>query len=76
MAFFEKKVEYIMPLPSPRGREDKDSFISKCMGDHAMNEEFPDRKQRAAVCYSKWKKAKGGFEIDFTEQIKDRKYRL
>ena len=59
-----------MPLPSPKGKQDKKTFMSNCMGDGAMKKEFPDQKQRSAVCYSKWRKAKGTTEIDFTEQIK------
>ena len=58
-----------MPLPSPKGKQDKGNFINNCMGSDSMKKEFPDQKQRAAVCYSKWRKAKGTIEIDFTEQI-------
>ena len=57
-----------MPIPSPKG-EPKKNFLSKCMGDSVMVKEFPDEKQRYAVCQSKWKKSKGTVEIDFTEQI-------
>ena len=57
-----------MPIPSPKG-EPKKNFLSKCMGDSVMTKEFPDEKQRYAVCQSKWKKSKGTVEIDFTEQI-------
>jgi hypothetical protein len=39
-------------LPSPSGKESKDSFISRCMADSKMLSEYPDEKQRAAVCYS------------------------
>ena len=62
-----------MPLPSPKGKQDKKAFISNCMGDSVMKKEFPDSKQRVAVCHSKWKKAKGTIEVDFTEQIKQGK---
>lgn len=44
-----------MPLPKPNKGESKDKFISRCMGSSTMNSEFPDQKQRAAVCYSQWK---------------------
>lgn len=47
-----------MPIPSPKGEQDKDSFISRCMGNQTMVDEFPDQKQRAAVCYSKYKQSK------------------
>ena len=42
-----------MPIPTPRKNESSDAFISRCMGDDVMNREYPDQKQRAAVCYSK-----------------------
>jgi len=56
-----------MPIPSPKG-DKKDVFISNCMGDKVMKKEFPDQKQRAAVCYSKWTRSKGELEVevDFT----------
>ena len=59
-----------MPLPSPKGTQDKGSFIGKCMSDPVMKKEFTDSKQRAAVCHSKWKKASGEIIMDFTDQIK------
>jgi hypothetical protein len=59
-----------MPLPSPKGKQDKNSFVSSCMNDAVMKKEFSDPKQRAAVCHSKWKKSKGTIELDFTDQIK------
>ena len=37
-------------MPSPREGESKDAFVSRCMGDGEMNSEFPDEKQRYAVC--------------------------
>jgi len=47
-----------MPIPSPKGPEQKKDFVSKCMSDSVMSNEFPEEKQRAAVCFSKWKKSK------------------
>jgi hypothetical protein len=57
-----------MPIPTPKG-EPKKNFLSKCMGDSVMVKEFPDEKQRYAVCQFKWKESKGTVEIDFTDQI-------
>ncbi len=48
-----------MPIPNPKGPEAKKEFVSRCMSDSVMVEEFSDEKQRAAVCYSKWRKAEG-----------------
>lgn len=46
------KEDFVLPKPSG---ETEDEFISRCMGDSTMNKEFPDEKQRAAVCYSQWR---------------------
>jgi hypothetical protein len=44
-----------MPLPTPRTGEADSEFVSRCM--HEISEkEFPDQKQRNAVCYSQLKK--------------------
>lgn len=45
-----------MPLPSASKKETEQEFVSRCMGDEMMNEDFKDQKQRAAVCYSQYKK--------------------
>ena len=45
-----------MPLPKPSKKETEQEFVSRCMGDDMMNKDFKDQKQRAAVCYSQYKK--------------------
>lgn len=45
-----------MPLPSPSKKETEQEFVSRCMGDEMMNEDYKDQKQRAAVCYSQFKR--------------------
>jgi hypothetical protein len=47
-----------MPLPSPKQSEKQKDFISRCAGNETMNKDFKDTKQRLAVCYSQWEKAK------------------
>lgn len=42
-----------MPLPKPQSGETEQEFINRCMAEIA--DEFPDEKQRAAVCYSQLK---------------------
>lgn len=44
-----------MPLPKPKNKESKDEFVERCMGDEAMKTEYPDTKQRLAVCLNQWK---------------------
>jgi hypothetical protein len=48
-----------MPIPKPRKNETEKDFISRCMGNEVMNREYPDNKQRSAVCYSSWRKEHG-----------------
>ena len=45
-----------MPLPKPRKNEDKQDFISRCIETLTKEESqrFPDKSQRAAICYSQW----------------------
>jgi hypothetical protein len=40
-----------MPIPERRKDEEEQSFISRCMGDKIMVKDYPDQKQRAAICY-------------------------
>lgn len=44
-----------MPIPTPSKDETQSDFISRCAGDTAMNKDYPDTKQRVAICYSQWK---------------------
>lgn len=39
-----------MPLPKRNKDENKDSFVSRCMGNETMKKEYPDEKQRVAIC--------------------------
>jgi hypothetical protein len=50
-----------MPIPSPHDGESQKDFMSRCMSNEVMNEEFPDQKKRAAVCYSQFRKDKSFF---------------
>ena len=43
-----------MPLPRPKSGESQSDFNSRCMADEIMVKEFPDAKQRLAVCISQW----------------------
>ena len=52
-----------MPLPTPKGKEKQSDFVSRCMGDNTMGKDFKDQKQRVAVCYSQWKKAKASADV-------------
>lgn len=43
-----------MPIPKPQPNEARNEFISRCMGDPTMVDEFPENDQRAAVCSTAW----------------------
>ncbi len=45
-----------MPMIKPSKKETEQEFVSRCMGDDMMNEDYKDQKQRAAVCYSQYKR--------------------
>jgi len=62
-----------MPLPSPNKGQKKEDFVNICMDNTKMLNEFPDDKQRAAVCYSQWEKSSGSVEMDFSNQYVEAK---
>lgn len=41
-------------MPTPTANESKEEWISRCMASEESRKTFPDPKQRAAFCYSKW----------------------
>lgn len=47
-----------MPLPSPKGKEKRADFVSRCVSVLTKRKEGKDSKQRVAICNSQFKKAK------------------
>jgi len=41
-------------MPKPTPQENERQFISRCMGDNTMNNDYPDTAQRVAICYVIW----------------------
>lgn len=39
-----------MPIPKRKQGEDKNTFVSRCMGNETMKKDYPDTKQRVAIC--------------------------
>ena len=39
-----------MPIPKKRKNEDKQAFVSRCMGDSVMKKDYPNNQQRVAIC--------------------------
>lgn len=52
-----------MAIPNPKNKEKKSEFVSRCIGDTQTSKDFPDQKQRIAVCYSQWDKAKKDAQV-------------
>ena len=46
-----------MPMPMPNDDESKEDYMDRCMANDVMNNEYPENKQRYAVCLSNWEKA-------------------
>ena len=64
-----------MPLPKPKDGESQDDFISRCMSNDTMKEDYTDNDQRLAVCFSQWKnKDKKGMDIEEMRGIVERRY--
>ena len=56
-----------MPIPKPSSKEKEDKYIGDCMGDNQMNKDFPNQKQRYAVCkttFDRAKKAKASEDVN------------
>lgn len=56
-----------MPIPSPSKDEKQSVFMSRCMGNETVKKEFPDQKQRTAICFSKFRKKSKSSHTQFTE---------
>ena len=57
-----------MPLPTPKKNQEENDFIASCMGSETMNKEYPNQKQRAAICYSQYKRKKKKSEGSMDEK--------
>ena len=42
-----------MPLPKKSQQESPEAFMSRCISDEKVKTEYPDQKQRTAVCLSR-----------------------
>jgi hypothetical protein len=58
-----------MPIPTPKKNQEEDQFIASCMSSETMLKEYPNQKQRAAICYSQFsrKKKKNEGSMDETK---------
>lgn len=44
-----------MPLPKPKEGDSQSQFMDKCMSNEVMKSEYPNDKQRLAVCATIYK---------------------
>lgn len=44
-----------MPIPNRNKNEDKQKFVARCMGNETMKKDYPDTKQRVAICLGQTK---------------------
>lgn len=45
-----------MPIPTRQSNESRDEFISRCMADDVMVQDYPDPEQRTAICFGQLEK--------------------
>lgn len=60
----------------PKKGEKKEDYISYCMGADVMLKEYPDQKQRVAVCNSYWKKKSKSSERVYIKDVIAKAYDL
>ncbi len=53
-----------MPLPKPKDDENRAEFISRCMGDENVQNEFDDRDQRLAACGGIFDRSEGKMSVN------------
>ena len=56
-----------MPIPKPEPNEDKQKFVARCMGNETMKKDYPDNKQRVAICLGQTRKSKA----DLLEEVQE-----
>jgi hypothetical protein len=44
-----------MPIPRPELDEKMEDFIGRCMADETMVQEYPNERQRLAICAVQWR---------------------
>ena len=47
-----------MPIPKPKPDDTEEEFISRCMGNPTMVDDYPDQNVRAGICYTQWRNRK------------------
>ena len=58
-----------MPIPKPELNEDSQKFVARCMGNETMKKDYPDNKQRIAICLGQTKRKNTGGIFDYVLDI-------
>ena len=60
-----------MPLPKREKDEEAQKFMGRCMSSNVMREEYPEQKQRVAVCTSQSRQGavKGNLSVLVQEEL-------
>ena len=58
-----------MPIPSKKTNEDKQNFVQRCMSNETMKKEYPDSKQRVAICLGQTRKGKSSLIEDVHDNL-------
>lgn len=53
-----------MPIPKPEKNEDRQKFVTRCMGNETMKKDYPDNKQRIAICLGQTRRKSKGNLLD------------
>lgn len=58
-----------MPIPKPKPNEDDQKFVARCMGNETMKKDYPDNKQRVAICLGQTKRKNTGGILGYVMDI-------
>lgn len=58
-----------MPIPKPKPNEDDQKFVARCMGNETMKKDYPDNKQRVAICLGQTRRKNTGGILGYVMDI-------
>ncbi len=53
-----------MPMPKPGKDESQEDFVKRFMSDEVMLKEYPEEKQRYAICLQQWREKQKNMELE------------
>lgn len=58
-----------MPIPERKKGEDKTAFVSRCMSNETMKKDYPETKQRVAICLGQTRRSKSCLLEDVQNEL-------